>query len=336
MAILLAGLLAALAAALLYQLGGTRRDAARLPPPGRLVDAGHVTLHVRALGTGMPTVVFISGIAASCLNWWALQQAMASHTRTVSYDRPGLGWSPLGPRGLTAAAHARHLREALSALGAPPPYVLVTHSFGAFVGQLFTELEPHTVKGLVLIDPITSREWMAPDRSQRYTLRGGAFVARVGALLAALGVVRFAVRRFRRGSEGVGRAILGSFGAQAVRAVSRVMGEVGKMAPETWDAIQAHWSHPRAFVAMARHFVALPRSATEVHHAAGQRTTAWTMPVVVLCSGDASKEKVAAQQDLARQSTRGRHVRVAGAGHWIHLDRPDVVRSAILEVMTAA
>jgi pimeloyl-ACP methyl ester carboxylesterase len=306
------------------------------PPPGRLVDAGDVTLHVRSLGTGVPTVVFISGIAASCLNWWALQQEIASHTRTVSYDRPGLGWSPLGPRGLTAAAHARQLREALSALGAPPPYVLVTHSFGAYVALLFTELEPDTVRGLVLIDPITWQEWMAPDRAQRYMLRGGAFVARAGALLAALGVVRFAVRRFRRGSEGVGRAILGSFGTQAVRAVSRVMGEVGKMPPETWDAIQAHWSHPRAFVAMARHFVALPRSATEVRRAAERRTTAWTMPVVVLGAGDAAGERVAAQQDLARQSTGGRHVRVAGAGHWIHLDRPGVVRSAILEVMTAA
>lgn len=323
------------AAALLYQGIGTRRDARRLPPPGRLVEVEGVTLHLRPLGEGAPAVVFVSGIAASCLNWWGLQRDLARSTRTVSYDRPGLGWSPLGPRGLTAADHARHLRAALAALGVAPPYVFVAHSFGAYVAALCADGDPEAVGGLVLVDPITWEEWIAPGQAERRVLRGGAAVARLGAALAALGVVRHAVRRFRRGSAGVGRAILGSFGARATEAVSRVMGEVGKMPPEVWDAVQAHWSHPRAFVAMARHFAALPQGAREVHDAARDRPVRWSMPLVVLGAGDASPAKRTAQEALAAQSSRGRYVRVPDAGHWIHLDRPAAVREAVLEIAAA-
>jgi pimeloyl-ACP methyl ester carboxylesterase len=327
---------ALLLAALVYQEIGERRDARRSAAPGRFLEVEGLALHLSSLGTGAPPVVFVSGIAASCLNWSVLQRDVAGHSQAIAYDRPGLGWSELGPSGLTARQHAAMLRLLLSGAGVAPPFLLVAHSFGAFVAQLFTDEHPADVAGLVLVDPVVWPEWIAPDRDQRYLLLGGALVARVGALLAALGVVRAAVGRYRRGSEGMGRALLGAFGAPAVAAVSRVMGEVGKMPPETWDAIQAHWSRPRSFLAMARHFAALPASAREVRDAELARTTPWTMPLVVLGACSLTDSQRVGQRRLAAQSTRGRHVPVPGAGHWIHLDRPAVVREVILEILRAA
>lgn len=332
-----AALTAALvAAALLYQHAGIRRDARLCAAPGRLLRVDGLSLHVFPLGDGAPPVVFVSGIAASCLNWSALQREVAAHTRAVAYDRPGLGWSDLGPRRLTAADHAAMLRKVMAAAGVGTPVVLVAHSFGAYVAQLFAYDRPEDVAGIVLVDPVSWEEWIAPDADRRFMLRGGAVVARVGALLAALGIVRAALGRFRRGSEGMGRAILGSFGVRAVEAVSRVMGEVGKMPPETWDAIQAHWSRPRAFVAMARHFASLPSSAREVRDAGRARAGRWTMPLVVLGAGQLSEAQRAAQQRMADQSTRGRYEVVADAGHWIHLDHPALVRDTILDIVRGA
>jgi len=339
-----------LAAALAYQHAGVRRDGARCPAPGRMLRVGGIGVHLHALGppapaaqaaslgaqSPAPAVVFLSGIATSSLNWSALQRDVAARTRAVAYDRPGLGWSDLGPRGLTAADHARHLHAVLQAAGIAPPVVLVAHSFGAFIAVLFAHSHPAEVAGAVLVDPITWQEWAAPGPEQRHTLRGGALVSRVGALLAALGVVRYSVTRFRGGAEGVGRAVLGSFGSRAVAAVSRVMGEVGKMPPDTWDAIQAHWSRPRAFVAMARHFAALPASGREVRDALRERGGPFTFPLVVLCAATATARQREWLGDLATISARGRVEIVPGAGHWIHLDRPDIVRDAVFEVLEAA
>jgi pimeloyl-ACP methyl ester carboxylesterase len=332
-----------IAGALVYQHAGARRDAVRCPPPGRIVRVDGLGLHVHALGPpagaprrespAVPPVVFLSGIATSSLNWSGLQRLVASRTRAVAYDRPGLGWSDLGPRGLTAAAHARQLHALLQAAGVTTPVVLVAHSFGGFIAVLFALAHPGEVTGLVLVDPVTWQEWADPGAEQRYTLRGGGVVSRVGALLAALGVVRYCVTRFRGGSERVGRAVLGSFGGRAVAAVSRVMGEVGKMPADTWDAIQAHWSRPRAFVAMARHFGALPASAREVRDALRGRARPFGVPLVVLCAATASAVQREWLGCLARTSTRGRLEVVPGAGHWIHLDRPDVVSDAVFEIL---
>ena len=301
-------------------------------PPGRLVDAGGYRLHLHALGDGEPSVVFVSGIAASCLNWAALQRAIAPLTRAIASDRAGLGWSDPGPRGLTALEHAAHLRTALRGAGFAPPYLLVAHSYGSFVVQLLARRYARDVAGMVLLDPISWREWVRPGPSHQRMLRGGIAFARIAAVLAGLGVVGFAVRRFRGGSEGLGRALLGSFGAGAGQAVSRVLGEVGKMPPDTWDAIEHHWSRPRAFTAMARHFQTLPLSAARVRddEAGGAQ---WTFPLIVLGAEKNDEAVRGEQRRIAHLSSRGRYAVVAGAGHWVHLDRPDVVERAILEVL---
>ena len=301
-------------------------------PPGQLVDGGGYRLHLHALGDGLPSVVFVSGIAASCLNWAALQRVIARHTRAIATDRAGLGWSELGPRGLTALDHGVHLRTALQRAGFAPPYLLVAHSYGSFVAQLLARRYARDVAGMVLLDPIAWGEWVRPGPSHQRMLRGGVAFARIGAMLAALGVVGFAVRRFRGGSEGVGRALLGSFGAGAAQAVSRVLGEVGKMPRDTWDAIEHHWSRPRAFTAMARHFQTLALSAALVRdeEAAGD---AWTFPMVVLGAEKNDEAVRTEQRRIAQLSSRGRYDVVAGANHWVHLDRQDVVERAIVEVL---
>jgi pimeloyl-ACP methyl ester carboxylesterase len=42
------------------------------------------------------------------------------------------------------------------------------------------------------------------------------------------------------------------------------------------------------------------------------------------------------QRDLARLFSRGRHLVASDCGHWVHFDHPEVVTSAIRELVTAA
>src|SRR5262249_25577225 len=74
------------------------------------------------------TVLFESGMGASCLSWTLVQPAVAEFSRAVSYDRAGHGWSGPAHEPRTAQQIAKELRALLSVAGVPGPYVLVGHS----------------------------------------------------------------------------------------------------------------------------------------------------------------------------------------------------------------
>jgi len=116
-----------------YQAIETWRDRRRFPPPGRLVRVNGRQMHIHVTGEGTPTVVFESGMGASCLSWTLVQPQVAQFTRAVSYDRAGHGWSDpaRGPR--TARQIAQELHTLLDATGVSGPFVLVGHSFGGYV-----------------------------------------------------------------------------------------------------------------------------------------------------------------------------------------------------------
>lgn len=77
----------------LLQTIGSAIDRLRYPAPGRLVPMQGSRLHAYSEGKGEPTIILESGIAASSLNWRAVQGELAQFTRVISYDRAGFGWS---------------------------------------------------------------------------------------------------------------------------------------------------------------------------------------------------------------------------------------------------
>src|SRR5262245_51149860 len=142
--IILAVLLGALALLLvigaLYQVIGMCRDRRRFPPSGRLVRVDERLMHIYVTGEGTPTVVFDSGMGASCLSWTQVQPGVAQFTRAVSYDRAGHGWSDAAHEPRTAQQIAEELQALLKAAGVPGPYVLAGHSFGGYVNLAFAKL----------------------------------------------------------------------------------------------------------------------------------------------------------------------------------------------------
>jgi pimeloyl-ACP methyl ester carboxylesterase len=60
------------------------------------------------------------------------------------------------------------------------------------------------------------------------------------------------------------------------------------------------------------------------------------LPLVVISSGDQTPDTVEQHQRLARRSSRGRHMVATNSGHWIQFDEPDLVVTAIHEVVECA
>src|SRR6476620_5695720 len=145
--------LALLSSGALYQTLCVRREAARFPPPGHLIDIGGRRLHLLCIGQGEPAVIFEPGALQTAVSSEQARVEVSSQTRVCSYDRMGSGWSDPGPAGpISVGQLAADLRLLLDRAGVPPPYILVPGSFGGLTAEMFARQYPERIAGLVFLD----------------------------------------------------------------------------------------------------------------------------------------------------------------------------------------
>lgn len=124
-----------------------------MTPDERPIDIGDgQNIFLRCLGAGAPAVIFDAGLGDSADEWLPVQRTVAEFTRACAYDRAGLGRSEPGPQPRTAERMLAELHALLAAAEIPAPYVLVGHSAGGLIVQLFAARYPAEVAGLVLVD----------------------------------------------------------------------------------------------------------------------------------------------------------------------------------------
>jgi pimeloyl-ACP methyl ester carboxylesterase len=131
---------------------------------------GEVVVDGRAVGydiagSGAPTIVLIAGGGGDRSHFSSVFGALSELTTTVAYDRGGLGVSAPHPGGADGLRwRVAELRGLVEAIGAPKPLLLVGHSLGALIAQLYAVEFPDEVAGVVSIDgddgiPTELPEW---------------------------------------------------------------------------------------------------------------------------------------------------------------------------------
>jgi len=326
------------AAAFIYQHHGKSRDARRFPAPGELIDIGGIRLHAHLSGTdhSTPPVILEAGIGATSLSWALVENQIAKFAPVLSYDRAGLGWSDPSPQPRAVPRVVPQLVDELRALlttrRVPAPRIIAAHSFGGLIALDYAARFPAEIAGLVLIDPVGATEWADPSPSHRAMLRRGIFLARCGEALARIGVVRFTLNRLSSGARRLPKLMARATSGRSGRAFTeRMVGEIQKLPRELWPLVQAHWSDPKCFRAMARYLQSLPAGAAAVL----RETTSIGAPLIVLSAANSSPAQRADHQRLAHLSPRGHVEIVEGANHWIQLDRPEIVVRVIREIIGA-
>ena len=147
------------------------------------VDIGGRSLYLTCSGEkrdGAPTVILVSGYHDSSDVWTQADvlmligeakgppvfEALAATHHVCAYDRPGtlryIEGTPLTDRS-TPVRQPRTVRDLvdelsslLNAADIPKPLVLVGHSLGGLVVQLYARLHPDQIHGVVFVDPFSA------------------------------------------------------------------------------------------------------------------------------------------------------------------------------------
>ena len=275
------------------------------------------TLNLYCIGAGSPTVILEAGIGGGAYDWRSVQSRLGQQTRVCAYDRAGVGRSPTGPFPRDTRAQVADLEALLSAAKVRPPYVLVGHSMGAFNARLYATRHKRDVAGIVLVDPSVEDQIpllyaaapsiRANDQRQMNQLRACADVRRTPA--TAANCTRSAPEGFpadlaAKFAEGYGRGFY-----------------------------ETVLSEAESFIAVAsRQMKAEPRNLGSI-------------PLIVLTRGKRSNNLPANEAEaewhlvkemharIAGLSRAGSHRVVEGADHYIQLEKPDAVLSAVAEVI---
>jgi pimeloyl-ACP methyl ester carboxylesterase len=154
-------------------------------PPGWVVVADGHKVYFDCEGSGIPTVVFLSGLETDSTVWQPLFSQISRQTRACVYDRYGLGGGGLlvgiPRRARDANDQVRELEQLLRNADIRAPYVLVGSSWGGALARLYAGT--HTdVKAVVLVDsaspggdaafgspPLANTEHLAWDKSMNET-----------------------------------------------------------------------------------------------------------------------------------------------------------------------
>jgi hypothetical protein len=156
-------------------------------------------------------------------------------------------------------------------------------------------------------------------------LNRGIRLLGLGRPLAWVGLARLLAYSLLRRSGTLARTVGRSTGGGA-HVLGRLTGELNKMPRETWPVIAAHWSNPHFYRGMVAHLKAIPAAVQEMQNAAPIEHA----PVALLTPHSAGPLSADA---LLRIGAKTQQIIAHGSGHWVHLDEPELVRSAILAMM---
>ncbi|WHZ20603.1 MAG: hypothetical protein OJF55_002752 [Rhodanobacteraceae bacterium] len=295
--------------------------------PARLVDIGNGRrMNLYCIGRGAPTVIFEAGLGDQIRAWATVQPAIAKTTKACSYDRAGLGFSDASGRPGTATDAVDDLHRLLAAASIKPPYVLVGHSLGGLYMQLFADRYRSEVAGMVLVDPVSF------DQGRRYDALDPSMTAENRKFVEFLHDKCIpGAQSGYAGSASLFKKCVGGPWSRFSDAFNRMF--LANHA--TAKYMQAAWSEwANVFTISSDEVRAAKRSYGDMPLVVLSRAPFPRQPHETQAMRDAKNYLwVELHDDIAALSTRGVNEIVPGAGHYVQLDKPDVVIAAIRQVV---
>lgn len=309
------GLLVLLGAGALTQSVLTSHERTLHVPPGKLVQVGTHRLHLNCQGSGQPLVLLESGLSGWSQDWALVQPQLARHTTVCSYDRAGYAWSDEAPEPRTGLQAVEDLRTLLHAAGLQGPMVVVGHSWGGMLAQMLAQTHPEEVAGLVLVDALHHDQTanMDPEIHARYS-QNMRLLTGSATWLAPFGLTRLA-------------AMPASVVLDKLPASEQPAARGLAMQSKNYQALYTEYMGIDPALGVARNLPPVPAVPTIVlsTNALSEFPPGWDT--------DYMRQHWMNGQRLLARDTGARHVVVPDAGHYLQLERPELVIAAAQEVL---
>jgi pimeloyl-ACP methyl ester carboxylesterase len=124
----------------------------RYPAPGNMYTVNGHRMHLYCTGTGSPTLVLESGLGDDWTVWAKVQPTLSKTTQVCSYDRSGMGWSDELATDHDANTFAEQLHALLQAAGIRKPIILMGHSIAGIYIRAYAARYPNDMAGLIFVD----------------------------------------------------------------------------------------------------------------------------------------------------------------------------------------
>ncbi|MEG4326374.1 alpha/beta hydrolase [Microcoleus sp. herbarium5] len=307
-------------AGILYQAVSQIIDRRKYPPQGELFDIGGFRLHLNCVGQGTPTVIMDAGGGASSITWGLVPSEIAKFTRVCTYDRAGLGWSDPNPRTpRTSQQSVDELHALLAKAEIEPPYILVGHSLGGGNMRLYASQHPEEVVGLVLVDSV-HEDQITP-----------AIWKRMKMVILLYQILRIASR------IGLLRLIGDMNLLPMFKNIKQEIQKYPLAVQALFDTYKSSCYRPCYWATISSELANMKRSFKQLQAS----TLLGNLPLIVLSQGSKNPEMsderfqqwASLQLDLTQLSSNSQHIIAENSGHLIPLDRPELVVSAVHQLI---
>ncbi|SDK92399.1 alpha/beta fold hydrolase [Streptomyces indicus] len=286
----------------------------------RQVSLPGLTLTVRSrppVRAGLPAALFVHGLGGSSQNWSALMPLLEDVMDCEAVDLPGFGDSPPpDDSNYSVTGHARAVIRLLDASGRGPVH-LFGNSMGGAVATRVAAVRPDLVRTLTLVSPA-----LPEIRVQR--------TAVPTALVALPGVAQLFARLTKDWTP-----------EQRTRGVMQLCyGDPGRVTPEGFahavQEMERRLQLPYFWDAMARS----ARGIVDAYTLGGQHGL-WRQaervlaPTLLIYGGRDQLVSYRMAQKAARAFRGSRLLSLPDAGHVAMMEYPDVVATAVRELLAA-
>lgn len=289
-------------------------------PPGRMIGLSkdgrrlHVVYHAPSSLAKRPCVIFEAGANCWSSVWEEVAVSIGKVARVVRYDRLGFGYSDAlsTPSRRDVTTVAGDLVEILRVLNVAPPYIFVAHSLGALYANVaMGALGRGNVAGVVYVDAALPET----VRRLRRVVPQSIAPSWLARMLGAFGILRVI-------SPVLLRPYVQSFKGKLLRESRMVWARGNWLVSYT-----SEWANALKAVARGGRLETM-----------FEGTWLGDTPVAVLIPDiydrTNGKEYVSSlQEGVARYSEDSVIVHVRNCGHFVQIDRPEVVVEAILSVI---
>ncbi|WP_020613300.1 alpha/beta fold hydrolase [Sediminispirochaeta bajacaliforniensis] len=272
---------------------------------GDIVLVNNKAMHIRIRGKGSPTVIFFSDIDmyGTFINWKEIQDEIGKQTKTVCFDRLGYFWSDEGELPRTGERIALEVEALLAAQGDTGPYLIVGHGMGGIYGRIFAGMNIEKIVGMVFLDPLHPQAF---ERMKEVGVKKTIPNERIRPLiwlLLKLGIKKESLKQYG------------------------IPNDLYRVALTCYKKNSLTWFDETA---------ASVRSLQQ----AEDYNDFGNIPLHILTSKKAGKiisdrEKlwVKLQSELLGLSRNSKQSILEGVGHYIHLERPEIVIESIFEMI---